>query len=346
MLGAAYMRISSDNEDVPMDISSDDEDGGVDLKGKSALGEHAMMPEQLNQSMADSSAMGGEMIQPGEEQRDLAPPTHHNEAATGISQLDNFADMTLEEVLEEGMEDELEEGEIDPRTIPTEPRSSNRASNRVLPLARPQPTSWYLDDTMRQGQSGGPRPLLVILDVNGTLLRRSRPCDIGQPRIGLRDFLQYLFSNHVVLFWSSMKSENMWHIVRAILDDSQWARVAGIWGRHTLRLTPAQYNAKIQVYKQLQWVWADPSIQIRHPKHNTGGRWNQYNTVLSDDSSEKAAAQPYNLVHVPELRLNAQRIWEREMRVLEQVAGYLQGLSCQGNVSWWMRRSPFELQEW
>ena len=68
------------------------------------------------------------------------------------------------------------------------------------------------------------------------------------------------------------------------------------------------------------------------------GGWDQRNTVLFDDTDEKAKAQPHNLVCVPEY--DGSLAMEGD-RVLEQCMEYLETLKWKDNVSAYMRESPF-----
>ena len=59
-------------------------------------------------------------------------------------------------------------------------------------------------------QTSKARRLLVILDLNGTLLLR-KPTNKARfhKRRGLKDFLRYLLKNHHVAVWSSARPENV-----------------------------------------------------------------------------------------------------------------------------------------
>ena len=92
----------------------------------------------------------------------------------------------------------------------------------------------------------------------------------------------------------------MQSICSRIFTRDQQSRLLGVWARDTLGLSAAQYGEKVQVYKQLQKVWADQGVQAAHPDAPAGGKWDQGNTVLIDDSKEKGRAEPWNLVEVPE----------------------------------------------
>ncbi|KAK4941654.1 hypothetical protein LTR66_014779 [Elasticomyces elasticus] len=143
-----------------------------------------------------------------------------------------------------------------------------------------------------------PQKLLVILDLNGTLLYRSKSNTTTfhmRPGVGL--FLEYLFKNHVVMVYTSAVPQNCGLMVDKFLHPHMRKKLAAVWARDRLDLTKAQYSGKVQVYKKLSKVWADASIQA---KALQGERWSQANTVLIDDSQLKGLSEPHNLVQVPE----------------------------------------------
>ena len=234
----------------------------------------------------------------------------------------------------------------------------------VVPeLPVPYPTEEYLAQAALPPiplPPGTPaQPLLVILDLNGTLLFRSvnkkNHATSRNPvvRPYLPFFLHYLFSNFNVMVWSSAHPDNVRAMVRAIMLEHQQDKLCAIWARDTLGLNKLQMRSKLIVYKTLEPVWekigiSNPTREDRHLRP-----WSQRNTILIDDSSVKATAQPYNLVEVS--------TWENPMKQqadkeLVSVAGYLEELRT-GNwsdVSSYMRAHPFssgdkwaaKCQEW
>lgn len=64
---------------------------------------------------------------------------------------------------------------------------------------------------------------------------------------------------------------------------------------------------------------------------------------LVDDTQEKAAFEPYNLIQIPTF-LGAEFPNEvMEISVLGQVAGYLELFRYCPNVSWYMKILPFQV---
>lgn len=102
------------------------------------------------------------------------------------------------------------------------------------------------------------------------------------------------------------------------------------------------------MYKRLQKVWDEDFIQRQYPavqnhirapgrvEHSTDLRWDQTNTVLIDDSRLKAAAQPYNLIEIPEF-VDKNEQQREGPPVLDDVTRMLEILSYQGDVSRFLR---------
>src|SRR3569833_1481477 len=168
----------------------------------------------------------------------------------------------------------------------------------------PAPTAAYLAQAGRPArQLQRPQPLLVVLDLNGTLLHRpnrKRPTHFVARRYA-RDFLNYLLDTFWVVIWSSARPGNITGMTEQLLTPAQRARLVAVWSRDDFGLSPADYGRRVQCYKRLAALWADARVASSHPHFAAGdGRWGQANTVLVDDSVEKARSEPYNLVRIPE----------------------------------------------
>lgn len=175
------------------------------------------------------------------------------------------------------------------------------------------------------------RPLLIILDLNGTLIfRKHRKLPpVFARRHGLDEFLDELTSKYSVMIWTSSKPPTLNAVCDKLFDGEKRKRMVALWGRDKFGLTPVQYNAKLQVYKELRKVWTAPEIQAVYPgnedvkpaappkrsggKHSKksrkrqqagafppGQRWDQTNTILIDDSKLKALSEPFNILEIPE----------------------------------------------
>lgn len=221
--------------------------------------------------------------------------------------------------------------------------SGHRSYSRSpAPAPPPQPTKKYLQLAAKNpATNSSSKKLLVILDLNGTLL--VRPNRRADPKMfvlrpGVDRLLRYLFDNHLVMVYSSARPENVQAIVSKLFSPEQRAQIVAVWGRDKLDLTPHQYNNKVQVYKKLDKIWCENSIQDRAPR---GHRWNSTNTILVDDSHLKALAQPHNLLQLTEFENNAPREggqalrdWQMEQeRIMESLELRLEHLKWQVDVS-------------
>ncbi len=174
------------------------------------------------------------------------------------------------------------------KSTPLQHERKQVKSLRVGPPPAPTATDLYLAQArLPLIRCAAPKKLLVVLDLNGTLLvrpNRMRPREF-RIRPGVPILLDYLFNSHVVMVYSSARPENVEAMVNALFKEKHAKKIIAIWGRDKLELTPAQYNEKVQVYKKLERVWADAQIQATSV---SGQRWSQANTVLVDDSHLKA----------------------------------------------------------
>jgi hypothetical protein len=187
------------------------------------------------------------------------------------------------------------------------------------------------------------RHILVVMDLNGTLLHRpnrNSPTRFVE-RPYAREFLRYCVDTFKVVVWSSARPANVTRMCNRLLAPEVIAEsVVAVWGRNRFGLTQADYEAKVQCYKRLTTVWDSPIVQASHPHAAEGGHWDQSNTVLVDDSLEKARSEPFNCIQVPEF---AGDVAEPGF-ILPQVHDYLNSLCLQGDISAYMHKHPFLVQ--
>ena len=224
-------------------------------------------------------------------------------------------------------------------------RTRERTEERtVSPPPTPEATEAYLSQAkLPPIKRATPRKLLVILDLNGTLLARPHLRNPTEfiTRPGVDFLLQYLFENHIVMIWTSMHMKNARPIVSQLLDKVQVGGLAAFWARDRLELSREQLHAKVQVYKKLDQVFADKMIQSAYPDEEYGaGEWDQSNTILVDDSNLKALAQPHNLLQIPEFKAQAPKqpkvleTWRRNQKsILCSLILKLDELKYQADVS-------------
>ncbi|KAF2454478.1 NLI interacting factor-like phosphatase-domain-containing protein [Lineolata rhizophorae] len=192
-----------------------------------------------------------------------------------------------------------------------------------------------------------PQPLLLVIDLNGTLVHRplrNQPKHIIR-RPFLAQFLAHLLASFHVMIWSSARPENVHAMVGQILTPQQREQLAAVWARDTLGLSEHEYKRKVQTYKRLSQVWASEDIQRTHPDYDPrdareGTGWSQRNTLLLDDSSIKAQAEPYNLVQISEFENKRPQKLADE---LAEVIGYLEEAKWYENVSAFVRAKRFRV---
>ncbi|KAL4899688.1 hypothetical protein BDW74DRAFT_163130 [Aspergillus multicolor] len=177
------------------------------------------------------------------------------------------------------------------------------------PRRPPTATEVYLEQASKPPKElPSPQPMLVILDLNGTLIyrktRKFPPSFARRP--GLETFLKVLIEKYKVMIWSSSQPATVAAVCKQLFPGPMRKELAVEWGRDRLGLSKAEYNSKIQVYKTLNTVWSSKQVQGSHPNTCKRGkkkyvpRWDQTNTVLIDDSKTKAVSEPYNLIEIPE----------------------------------------------
>lgn len=210
---------------------------------------------------------------------------------------------------------------------------STRAKKPVVSLA---PTPCPIYQAMAHARPKllpTPQRLLLVLDLNGTLLYRPKASTNFTPRPSLARFLDYCFTNHSVLIWSSARPANVSGICARLLSSTQRSLLLGEWARDTLELTPAQYAARVQVYKRLSRIWEDNALQSMHPQFEQGERWGQHNTVLIDDCKKKASSEPFNHVEVSEFITGGTEEKRENKAVLSQVINWLEEARKWDNLS-------------
>lgn len=244
-------------------------------------------------------------------------------------------------------------------------RKFRKADAIVAPSAAsggvPEPTpSYLLRASFLPRSLPDPQPLLVVIDLNGTLVHRpshKNPRHI-QPRPFASEFLRYCIDTFHVMIWSSARPANVAAMCEKLLGADQLRRAVAVWGRDRFGLSAEDYDRRVQCYKRLSRVWSDPVVQATYPPdYDDAGRkiegddhgedesgrirkpgsWNQGNTVLIDDSREKARSEPHNAVEIPEF-LGGRETEE----VLPRVHDYLNTLACQADVSTYIRVHPFK----
>ncbi|KAL1674562.1 hypothetical protein EV122DRAFT_220332 [Schizophyllum commune] len=161
--------------------------------------------------------------------------------------------------------------------------------------------------------SSSPPKKLVVLDLNGTLVVRSKfegskgPRGRGgyvtppAPRVVysrpyLRTFRKFLTHPSTrgwldSMVWSSAQPKSIESMVAHAFPGDARRALTAVWTRDDMGLSQAEYYSKTQTTKDLEKVW---QAMRRHSGKTT---------VLVDDSVLKAHMQPYNHLCLPEYTL-------------------------------------------
>ncbi|KAK6349703.1 hypothetical protein TWF696_005982 [Orbilia brochopaga] len=218
-----------------------------------------------------------------------------------------------------------------------------RGEDTEIKLDAPPPSLEYLQLASEPSalvENPAKRRLLIILDLNGTLFYRNRLRNglkdkytpVARP--GLSSFFEYIFREHYVVFFSSAMQATVLHLLQSILKPEYRSKVTRIFTREDMGIPEEYYHHKVSTFKRLTMVWR--SLKLHHHTWD----FSQRDTVLLDDSPDKAATEPHNHIEVPEYTqdLHVQGgDW-----VLRRAAGYIEEARKWENVSSYMRANPFD----
>jgi hypothetical protein len=220
------------------------------------------------------------------------------------------------------------------------PKKGRYGDEKIM-LPAPNPTDMYMSQASEEPAAlEQPGHVLVILDLNGTVLfRPNKNAKTMIARPYLKPFLRYLFQNFKVMVWSSARPANVKALVDQALDKELRSMLVAVWARDTFGLSATNFSQNVQVYKNLRLIWSRDQIQQHHPQYAASQRYGQHNTVLIDDSALKANAQPFNLLEIPEFEATPEQM---QGDVLREVAGYLEVLRQQSDVSKFINKQPFK----
>ncbi|KAK4127472.1 HAD-like protein [Parathielavia appendiculata] len=235
---------------------------------------------------------------------------------------------------------------VNPSNHRREPTSNERDAISAPSAASggiPNPTDEYLRcASFVPCRLDKPKPILVVIDLNGTLLYRphKRNAFSFVERPLAKTFLQRCIDKHHVVIWSSARPENVRRMCEQLLPAEYLSRVVAVWGRDRFGLSADDYNRRTQCYKRLTRLWEDPVVGGSHPQAAQGAVWDQGNTVLIDDSAEKARSEPHNAVTLPEFAGDL----KENPQVLPLVEDYLDALAMYTDVSTYIRVKPFTMR--
>ncbi|TDL23517.1 hypothetical protein BD410DRAFT_787363 [Rickenella mellea] len=197
---------------------------------------------------------------------------------------------------------------VDRSNLPSQ-RSPFRSPSPPPPPPRRSPSPGYLDLSKTPSVPVHDPPTesrkLLILDLNGTLLVRSKrgtgPLRAVYPRAYIPSFRQYLFHPDTrawldVMIWSSAMPPNVRSMAERCFG-SNCNDLIAIWARDTLGLSREDYSQKSVTIKDLAKPWSELPVSENGVPHSA------LSTLLLDDSPVKARVQPYNHLCIKEYSL-------------------------------------------
>jgi hypothetical protein len=141
------------------------------------------------------------------------------------------------------------------------------------------------------------------------------------------------------MVWSSAQPDNVKNMCKKLFNNETAKTRIAVWNRNHFGLSASDYGQKVQVYKQLSRIWRNAGLS--HRKHGEGWiQFDQTNTVLLDDSREKAASEPFNLVEIESFEGSTDK-----PDTLWQVREYLETLRSYTNVSAYIRENAYKYEE-
>ncbi|KAI8096921.1 HAD-like domain-containing protein [Halteromyces radiatus] len=193
---------------------------------------------------------------------------------------------------------------------------------------RNKPSKAYLDQSdIPSVKLNKPMKQLLILDLNGTLVSRTKGSHSLYSRPYLEPFLDYIFDNFSVMVWSSATYKNVDKMCE--IFGKHRKNLILIWTRSNFGLSEADYNRKVITIKDLELVWKEL------PKYNAK------NTILMDDSPEKTILQPYNHCVISEFNHLSPSFKKRGENELIKVQRYLEQIRYEDNISNYIKHSPY-----
>ncbi|KAI5299755.1 hypothetical protein KEM56_002977 [Ascosphaera pollenicola] len=200
--------------------------------------------------------------------------------------------------------------EVDPMTA----GQGDEAVQEIDPLPVPVPSEEYLAQSARKPERlDQPRRLFIVLDLNRTLIYRAAATYEFIRRPYLEPFMETIVKEHNAMIWTTSKSATVKRILPVAFKGRVRRKLCEVLDRSSFGLNRIQFDSKTQVYKELDKVWGDKTLQRKREEQTKEVRkklpqttiihdfWNQSNTVLIDDSWQKAVKQPYNFLEVPAL---------------------------------------------
>ncbi|TAQ85652.1 hypothetical protein B7494_g6008 [Chlorociboria aeruginascens] len=219
---------------------------------------------------------------------------------------------------------------------------------RKIPIqGRPSPSGDYLAQCNTKSQWCKARTILVVIDLNGTLLAHTDDFQDTKLRPGALSLIQDLCTNDLyeVMIWSAAKQKynetdikkyfNNFMTDPELVMDHPKHKILAAWNQEQCphyNPNPNSGTKGTWRYKDLDSLWKDPGIQSCAPK---GTSWDQTNTVLVDDDAEKGRMQMHNLINIPTFKYSHEH--DKNLDILRQI---LERLTRQTNISNYLMKQP------
>ncbi|KAJ2657407.1 hypothetical protein IWW48_004536 [Coemansia sp. RSA 1200] len=198
---------------------------------------------------------------------------------------------------------------------------------------------------------------LIVLDLNGTLLKRGGPrkdkTRWAYPRPHLHDFLKFATENFAVMVWSTAQPHNVSNMVSMLLSP-YYKQFVRVWDRRFCDLN-GSYFAKSPSMKDLRKI-TDGFTLADSPTRNIygsfdgylgmnperKGHWKMENIILVDDSESKAALQKDNHIFISSFEDKTNESQDNELLALTRyLQEYVQNKQQYSSLLAYVLRHPW-----
>ncbi|KAJ2394046.1 hypothetical protein GGI23_004840 [Coemansia sp. RSA 2559] len=198
---------------------------------------------------------------------------------------------------------------------------------------------------------------LIVLDLNGTLLKRCKANKGKQrlafPRPYLQEFLKFATENFAVMIWSTAQPSNVNNMVSLMLSP-YYERFVRVWDRRFCDLR-GNYFSKSPSIKDLRKITGGFTLADA-PNRNVYGTydgylgvnlsmrryWEMENIILVDDSESKAELQKENHIFISSFEDITGESDDKELLKLTQyLQRYLQNKKQYRNLVTYMSKNPW-----
>ncbi|KAJ1663221.1 hypothetical protein EV178_005195 [Coemansia sp. RSA 1646] len=208
-----------------------------------------------------------------------------------------------------------------------------------------------------QNESATTHSELIVLDLNGTLLKRSGARKdkrrLAYPRPYLNDFLKFATENFAVMIWSTAQPQNVTNMVNLMLNPYH-EKFVRVWDRRFCDLNGSYYSKSPSI-KDLRKI-TDGYTLADSPHRNIYGtfdgylgispdmkdHWKMESIILVDDSESKAALQKDNHIFISSFEDKTSESDDKELLKLTQyLQSYLQNKEQYPDLLTYLSKNPW-----